>query len=126
MHLSSYVTFARQALGELGENLAVEALERKGYSIIARRYRTRYGEIDIVAEDGDTLVFVEVKARTDAECGDAAEAVTRRKQLKVIAMATDYLARNVPVARPCRFDVVAIDDCESRPQVTLYKAAFEC
>ena len=70
------MTMQRQALGKTGEDLAVEELERRGYAILARRYRTRHGEIDIVARDGETTVFVEVKARADAECGTAAEAVT--------------------------------------------------
>ena len=119
------MTIRRQQLGESGENLAVEELERRGYAIRARRYRTRSGEIDIVAQDGDTLVFVEVKARATPEFGTAAEAVTRRKQLKVVAMATDYLARAQCLDRPCRFDVVAIDDCETLPRIVVYPNAFE-
>jgi putative endonuclease len=118
------MTLKRQQLGKSGEDLAVEELERRGYAIVARRYRTRCGEIDIVAEEGGALVFVEVKARATAEFGTAAEAVTRRKQLKLIAMATDYLARTQVTNRPCRFDVVAIDDCETAPRVTLYPNAF--
>ena len=73
------MTLARQALGKSGEDLAVDELERRGYAIFARRYRTKHGEIDIVARDGETTVFVEVKARTTAEFGTAAEAVTRRE-----------------------------------------------
>jgi putative endonuclease len=119
------MTLRRQQLGKSGEDLAVEELERRGYAIVARRYRTRYGEIDIVAEDGDTLVFVEVKARATAEFGTAAEAVTRHKQRKVIAMATDYLARLEGLNRRCRFDVVAIDDAESCPRVVIYPDAFD-
>jgi putative endonuclease len=119
------MTVQRQQRGKSGEDLAVEELERRGYAIVARRYRTRHGEIDIVAEDGDTLVFVEVKARATAEFGTAAEAVTRRKQRRLIAMATDYLARGRITGKPCRFDVVAIDDCETAPRVTLYPHAFE-
>ena len=119
------MTIARQQLGKLGEDLAVEELERRGYAILARRYRTRCGEIDIVAQDGNTLVFVEVKARASAEFGTAAEAVTRHKQLKLVRMATDYLARMGGSVPPCRFDVVAIDDCETTPRITLFQNAFE-
>jgi putative endonuclease len=119
------MTLRRQQLGQLGETLAIEELERRGYAIVARRYRTRYGEIDIVAQDGDTLVFVEVKARATAEFGTAAEAVTRRKQLRLIAMARDYLARWSVPNRPCRFDVVAIDEAETCPRITVYAHAFE-
>jgi putative endonuclease len=119
------VTLRRQQLGLSGESLAVEELERRGYAILARRYRTAYGEIDIVAEDGQTLVFVEVKARATAEFGTAAEAVTRRKQLRLVRMARDYLARAAIVDRPCRFDVVAIDEVETSPRITVYPHAFD-
>ena len=80
------------ALGSRGESLACDTLERAGYEILATHYRTRVGEIDIVARDRDCLVFVEVKARRGIECGTPAEAVTPRKQRKVAAMARDYLA----------------------------------
>ena len=73
------MTLARQQLGRIGEELAVAELERLGYAILERRYRTRCGEIDIVADEAGTLVFVEVKARATAEFGTAAEAVTRQK-----------------------------------------------
>jgi putative endonuclease len=119
------MTLQRQALGKLGESLAVAELERRGYAIVAQRYRTRHGEIDIVAEDGGTLVFVEVKARATAEFGTAAEAVTRRKQLRLASMAAEYLARNGITGRACRFDVVAIDDAEVLPVLTLYPDAFD-
>ena len=99
----------RQVLGIRGEDRAVVELERLGYAVLARRYRTRHGEIDIVARDGETIVFVEVKVKETAEFGKAADAVTVRKQRRVISMAVDYLARNRLTARPCRFDVVAID-----------------
>ena len=119
------MTVQRQQLGILGENLAAAALEARGYAILARRYRTRHGEIDIVAEDQGTIVFVEVKARETAEFGSAAEAMTRQKQRKVISMAVDYLARHHLTDRPCRFDVVAIDDASGEaPAITIYPAAF--
>jgi putative endonuclease len=120
------MTLARQSLGQLGENLAVRELESRGYAILERRYRTRHGEIDIVATDGPTLVFVEVKARVTAEFGTAAEAVTPRKQRRLAAMAVDYLARHHVVQTPCRFDVVAIDDAEAPvPRITVYQNAFD-
>ncbi len=115
------MTMERQALGKLGEDRAVRELERHGYAILARRYRTRHGEIDIVADDGGTVVFVEVKAREQGDCGSAAEAVTVHKQRRLASMAVDYLARNHVTDRPCRFDVVAIDD----GVVTLYRSAFD-
>jgi len=103
------MTLARQQLGISGESLAVAELERRGYAILARRYRTRHGEIDVVAEDRGTTVFVEVKARTTREFGSAAEAVTRWKQRRLVSMASDYLVRNRLTDKPCRFDVVTVD-----------------
>ena len=119
------MTHRRQQLGKTGESLAVEELERRGYAIVARRYRTKYGEIDIVAEDGETLVFVEVKARASAEFGTAAEAVTRRKQRRLVRMARDYVTKARDANRPCRFDVVAIDDVDLEPVLVVYPGAFD-
>ena len=118
------MTHARQEFGKLGETTAVEELERRGYEILATRYRTRYGEIDIVARDGATIVFVEVKARATAEFGTAAEAVTVAKQRRLGAMAVDYLARNRFTQCPCRFDVVAIDGVGEKMRLTVYQHAF--
>ena len=115
------MTIERQTLGKWGEEHAVRELERRGYAILARRYRTRHGEIDIVADDAGTVVFVEVKARRQEECGSAAEAITIHKQRRLTSMAVDYLARNHLTDRPCRFDVVAIDGLT----VTVYAAAFD-
>ena len=115
------MTMQRQNLGKSGEDRAVCELERRGYAILARRYRTRHGEIDIVADDRGTIVFVEVKAREQAGCGDAAEAVTIHKQRRLTSMAVDYLARHRLTDRACRFDVVAIDGAA----VTVYGAAFD-
>ena len=118
------MTMERQALGKAGEDRAVEELERRGYAILARRYRTRHGEIDIVARDGETTVFVEVKARLTAEFGTAAAAVTAVKQRRLVRMAVDYLARHRLAGRPCRFDVVAIDGGGDGASVTVYRSAF--
>jgi putative endonuclease len=115
------MTMERQNLGKSGEDRAVHELQRRGYAVLARRYRTRHGEIDIVADHDGTIVFVEVKARETAECGTAAEAVTHRKQRRLASMAVDYLARNHVTDRPCRFDVVAIDGAV----LTVYPSAFE-
>jgi putative endonuclease len=120
------VTVERQILGKIGEDLAAAELEARGYAILARRYRTRHGEIDIIAEEADTIVFVEVRARATAEFGAAAESVTPEKRRRVVAMAVDYLARNDLGDRPCRFDVVAVDEAlGAAPVITLYRAAFD-
>jgi putative endonuclease len=113
-------------LGKLGEDVACRELGRRGYAILARRFRTRYGEIDIIARDGRTLVFVEVKTRSSAAYGTPAEAVTARKQAKIGLMASEYLLRRGPTDVPCRFDVVGVAVEEGRaPVVELIRAAFD-
>jgi putative endonuclease len=120
------MTIHRQELGIIGEELAAAALTARGYAILERRYRTRHGEIDIIAEHEGTLVFVEVRARATAEFGRAAESVTDAKKRKVTAMAVDYLARRHITNRPCRFDVVAIDEAMGpKPEITVYAGAFD-
>ena len=99
----------RQNLGKLGEELAGQELRRLGYSILATRHRTRFGEIDIVAERARVLAFVEVKARRSAKYGCAAESVTASKRRRIAAMALDYLASAERLDSPCQFVVVAID-----------------
>ena len=116
----------RHSLGKMGEDLACAELGRRGYAVIARGYRTKYGEIDIVARDGETTVFVEVKTRAGDEYGGAAAAVTRRKQRRVAQMAVDYLSRHALHDTPCRFDVVTVDVVDDQPpRVEVYPHAFE-
>ena len=99
----------RQSLGKPGEDLACAELVRRGYAILARRYRSRFGEIDIVSERDGTVVFVEVKARKTSRRGGAAESIPFWKRRRIAAMALDYLAWTGRADRRCRFDVVAID-----------------
>jgi putative endonuclease len=119
------MTQARQSLGKIGENLACRELERRGYSILARRYRHAGAEIDVVARDGLTLVFVEVKAREGREFGDGAEAVTRRKRRRIAMAATDYLVRHQKGECPCRFDVVSVMLSDGEPQIEVIPNAFD-
>ena len=116
---------ARIALGKTGEDLACRELARRGYAILARRYRLRGGELDIVARDGRTLVFVEVKARQDQAFGRAAEAVGIIKQRRLARLAQQYVARHRLVDRPCRFDVVSIDLESGRPAIEVFQSAFD-
>jgi putative endonuclease len=118
------MTHARQSFGLYGESLACDELERRGYAIATRRYRTKHGEIDIVARDRDYLVFVEVKARQDGSFGDPEEAVTLRKQQQMVWMATDYLARQNLGDVPCRFDVVSVNTHTTPPTITVIEDAF--
>lgn len=102
-----------QAAGGDAEERAEAFLGRQGLAIVARNYRTRLGEIDLIARDGATLVFVEVRLRSDARFGGAAASITPRKQRRIVAAARQFLMRFERVP-PCRFDVVAIDrnECE--------------
>ena len=108
----------------MGEDLACGELRRRGYDILARRYRTRHGEIDIIARDGATIVFVEVKARADEAYGGGGAAVTAWKQQRIVRMATDYLARHALLEAPCRFDVVSVQFETGRPRIEVYTHAF--
>ena len=120
------MTFQRQRLGLIGEELAAAALGARGYAILERRFTTERGEIDIVADDGGTLVFVEVRARATGEFGRAADSVTDAKKRQVTRMAAEYLARRQITNRPCRFDVVAIDGALGPdPEITVYPGAFD-
>ena len=118
------MTLARQLFGEFGEDLACSELEQRGYVVIERRYRTKWGELDIIARHRNYFVFVEVKARQDSSFGDGEEAVTLRKQQRMVWMATDYLTRHGLLNVPCRFDVVGINAQTNPPVVTLIEDAF--
>jgi len=121
----SPVTLARLALGKTGEDLACCELERRGYAILARRRRQRVGEIDIIARDGETLVFVEVKARDGRDYGMPAEAVSVAKQRRIVQLATMYLARHRMLESRCRFDVVSVDVGAVAPSVLVFQNAFD-
>jgi putative endonuclease len=110
----------------MGEDLACAELRRRGYAILARRYRTRHGEIDIIARHERTIVFVEVKARSGSDFGGGAAAVTAWKQQRIAQMANDFLARGRLLDEPCRFDVVAVDFAGGVPRIEVYSDAFTC
>jgi putative endonuclease len=118
------VSRARVILGRIGEDLACRELERRGYAILARRYRRRGGEVDIIARDGQTIVFVEVKARNNRSFGEPGEAVTRLKRRRIAGIAADYVARHHLTEYPCRFDVMSIQLGDGTPAIDLYQNAF--
>jgi putative endonuclease len=111
-------------LGERGERLAARHLKRKGMRILCRGFRTELGEIDLIARDGDTLVFVEVKARRQ---GTPAEAVTLEKQRRLTNVSFQFLRRYQLLEIRSRFDVVAIvwPNDRTTPQVEHFPNAFE-
>ena len=104
--------------------MACLELERLGYQILIRRFRSRFGEIDIIAQDGPFVTFVEVKTKTDGRFGNPVEMVDAQKQRRLVLMAEDYVANQSLHNTPCRFDVVAIDASIQPPAVTVYKDAF--
>ena len=108
-----------------GEELASRALKKKGYQILARRERSRLGEIDIVARDGSALVFVEVKTRRGSRFGKPVEAVDRRKQKRLVRLALAYTARRGLSDTPIRFDIVGVElPKDGQPSVRVYRNAF--
>ena len=111
-------------MGKQGEELAVEFLKKKGYKIKVCNYKTKLGEIDIIAGDGDTLVFIEVKTRESLEYGHPFEAVNTRKRKKLANVALLYLKKfdDLP---PCRFDIVSIYINNGKPECELIRDAFE-
>jgi putative endonuclease len=116
-----------KTLGERGEAAAVRQLKRLGYIIIARSQRDRLGEIDIIAVDGRTIVFVEVKTRRSHEAGHPAEAVHEDKQRRLSRLALSYLKRHDLLDCAARFDVVAVTwpEGQRRPTIEHFKNAFE-
>jgi putative endonuclease len=112
------------ARGSSAEHDAVDWLQRNGYSIVERNVRFTFGEIDLIAFDGDTLCFVEIKARASRRFGGASFAVPKAKQRQLVRLAGLYLARSAHTG-PCRFDVLAMDGGEGGWQFTLFSNAFE-
>jgi putative endonuclease len=97
-----------QDLGKIGETIASNYLEKNGYTILAKNYRRKFGEIDIIARERDYLVFIEVKTRATASHGHPLEAVTFKKQKQISKVAQCYLAENNLFDTAARFDVVSV------------------
>jgi putative endonuclease len=111
--------------GQEAETLACDYLQAKGLALVERNYRSRFGEIDLIMDDRDCLIFVEVRYRRQARYGSGAESVDARKQARLVACARHYLRRHPRAAqRPCRFDVVAIDGGGSKPDIVWIADAF--
>jgi len=117
-------TFWNRLLGDRGEHAAAQFLRRKGLRVITRGYRTRHGEIDLIAREGEILVFVEVKSRRR---GVPAEAVTPEKQRRITLAALHFLRKHQLLDIRSRFDIVAIvwPDKRGRPQIEHIPNAFE-
>jgi putative endonuclease len=113
-------------LGRAGEAQAARFLEAQGYVLLARNWRIREGELDIVAQEGDTLAFVEVKTRRTHTHGAGEESIDARKQQRLAQLAERFLAAHPELTfRQCRFDVVVIDYTQRPAQIRLYRNAFD-
>ena len=115
----------RQQFGKKSESIAVRHLRKSGYRILEQNYRTKLGEIDIIAKDKETLVFVEVKARSSALFGNPKWAITPRKQKKISMVALYYLKATKQSNAKARFDVVAISSKKGNLKIETIKNAFE-
>jgi len=102
------MTFRRKATGAHGEQLAADYLRRQGYEIVARNWRCAKGEVDIIAREGETLVFVEVRTRRGTRLGSPEESITPAKQARLVSVARTYLAETDCAADDWRIDVIAI------------------
>jgi putative endonuclease len=116
-----------RSLDRRGERAAEWHLRRLGYKIVSRRDRGRLGELDLVAVDGRTIVFIEVKTRRSHDAGHPAEAVGAEKQQRLTRLALAFLKRHDLLEHPARFDVVAVTwpDGAKKPTVEHYQNAFE-
>jgi putative endonuclease len=112
---------APRGAGGAAEAAAAQFLSRQGLTLICSNYRCRLGEIDLVIRDGPSIVFVEVRLRTNPSFGGAAESIGPRKRARIIAAARHYLAGKPEV--PCRFDVVLLDRLEP-PRIEWIRDAF--
>ncbi len=114
---------AHNDFGTLGEDIAVDYLRHKGYILVDRNWRSGHKEIDIVARQGDTIVFVEVKARANLQYGNPEEAVTRRKMHLLVLAADAYLRLNM-LDNEVRFDIITITGSVDKPYIRHYEHAF--
>jgi putative endonuclease len=116
----------RHRFGQVSEQRAEQFLRAKGYRILERNLRSSLGELDLVAEDAGVLVFIEVKARSTEAFGGALLAVNRRKQAKLVRLASQYLAHRHLSDKPCRFDVVLVQgEPSAGGQIEHLQNAFE-
>jgi putative endonuclease len=121
------VTQERLHFGKEGEKAAVKFLKKRGYRIIEKNYHNKSGEIDIIGEQDQVLVFIEVKSRAGTEYGDPLEAVTPYKQRKIGQVARGFMAQHRIENRDCRFDVVGIKGNPNEPkswEIELVQDAF--
>jgi len=111
--------------GRAAEEAAAKFLKAKGYKILVRNYKNKFGEIDIIAEQENVICFIEVKARHSLNLGAPEEAVSARKQRQICRAAVYYLKANRLLERLARFDVLGLLYAGSQPEISLITDAFE-
>ena len=119
------MTRERLDLGHLGEKIALKKIKGLGYKLIAKNYRCVLGEIDLIARDGDSLVFIEIKTRKGASIGYAKEAVDQKKMKQISKAALTYMKENDCYDAKSRFDVIAINIKGNKKEIEVIKNAFE-
>ena len=110
--------------GKCAENLALKFLRKQGLALLERNFHCRYGELDLVLKQGDTLVFVEVRYRKNQDFGGALESIDRFKQAKLRRAAEFYLLQHKHTDTPCRFDILCLAGSLSRPDYDWIQNAF--
>lgn len=119
------MTRERLDLGKWGEDLALKKVKKLGYRCIARNYRCSLGEVDLIAKDGDTLVFIEIKTRRGRSLGYAKEAVDQKKRRQLSKVALAYMKANGCAETRARFDVVVINLGGGAQEVEVVRNAFD-
>jgi len=119
------LTRERLELGKFGEDLAFKKIKHLGYKNIIRNYRCPLGEVDLIAKDGNTLAFIEIKTRKGKSIGYAKEAVNAKKRRQLSKVALTYLKSNDCYGAKARFDVIAISIERDKPQIEVIKNAFD-
>ena len=120
------MTQKRLQFGREGESAAITFLKKKGYRILEKNFRSKLGEIDVIAEQAGVIVFIEVKTRSDHEFGHPFDALTPTKQKKIIQTAQSFLVQKRISDKPMRFDVVALtSDEQDKWKIELLENAFQ-
>jgi len=120
------MTFARLASGKKGEEIAASYLRKQGYKILEKNYRTKLGEIDIIANDNGCISFVEVRSINNLSFILPEDTINKNKELQIMRVALAYIKRYKLENKSCRFDVISIENVDgATPQIRLIKNAFE-
>jgi putative endonuclease len=113
----------KKSAGDFGENTACKYIKKNGYKLLEKNFRTKFGEIDLIGIDKDTICFIEVKARSSSDYGSPQEFVTKRKQERLWKTASIYIDKNTPELENYRFDVISVD--LENEEIQLFKNAFQ-